>query len=153
MTGLTAVATTEISATAQRVWAALTEPEQIATYMAGSHVTTTWMVGSPISWEGEYDGRPYRDTGVVLTYDEPHILSVTHYSPMLGQPDEPENYHTLIYTLTPSEAGTQLQLTQSGCTDEDQAAQFSQNWQTFLDGLKAHVEAQQGRTSLPKSTS
>ena len=30
----------------------------------------------------------------MLTYDEPNVLSVTHYSPMMGQPDEPENYHT-----------------------------------------------------------
>ena len=36
----------------------------------------------------------------MLTYDEPNVLSVTHYSPMMGQPDEPENYHTLVYTLT-----------------------------------------------------
>lgn len=59
---------------------------------------------------------------------------------MSGQPDEPENYHTLVYTLTADGEGTHVELTQDGCDDEAQAEQFSANWQQMLDGLKAHVE-------------
>ena len=140
MAGFTATAQTDIAATSQRVWAALTEPHEIAAYMLGSRVTTTWEVGSPITWDGEYDGRSYQDKGEVLTYDEPHILSVTHYSPIMGQPDEPDSYHTLVYTLTASSDGTHLELTQDGCDTEEQATQFSQNWQGMLDGLKEQVE-------------
>lgn len=139
--GFTAIAQTEIAATPERVWAALTEPEHIAAYMHGSRVTTTWEVGSPITWDGEYDGRSYQDKGEVLTYDEPRVLSVTHYSPMMGQPDEPESYHTLVYTLTVSGDRTRLELTQDGCDSETQAARFSDNWQGMLDSLKAHIEA------------
>jgi uncharacterized protein YndB with AHSA1/START domain len=140
MAGFTANAETDVAATPREVWAALTEPEQIAAYMQGSRVTTTWQVGSPITWDGEYSGRPYQDKGEVLAYDEPHVLSVTHYSPMMGQPDEPENYHTLVYTLTEQDGGTHLELTQDGNESEEQAEQFSQNWQQMLDGLKAQVE-------------
>ena len=140
MAGYVATAQTDVAATPERVWAALTEPEQIATYMQGSKVTTTWEIGSPITWDGEYDGRAYQDKGEVLTYDEPHVLSVTHYSPMMGQPDEPENYHTLVYTLTAEGDGTHLELTQDGNDSEEQAEQFSANWQGMLDGLKATVE-------------
>ena len=140
MTGYVATAQTDVAAVPERVWAALTEPEQIAAYMQGSKVTTTWEVRSPITWDGEYDGRPYQDKGEVLTVDEPRLLSVTHYSPMMGQPDEPENYHTLVYTLTANGAGTRLELTQDGNESEEQAEQFSQNWQGMLDGLKARVE-------------
>lgn len=140
MAGYVATAQTDVAATPERVWAALTEPEQIATYMQGSKVTTTWEIGSPITWDGEYDGRAYQDKGEVLTYDEPRVLSVTHYSPMMGQPDEPENYHTLVYTLTAEGDGTQLELTQDGNDSEEQAQQFSANWQGMLDGLKATVE-------------
>jgi uncharacterized protein YndB with AHSA1/START domain len=143
MSGFVATAATEVGAPPEQVWAALTDPEQIAVYMQGSQVTTTWEVGSPITWDGEYDGRPYQDKGEVLTYDEPHVLSVTHYSPMMGQPDEPENYHTLIYTLTAADAGTLLELTQDGNESEEQAEQFSSNWQGMLDGLKEHVEGAQ----------
>jgi uncharacterized protein YndB with AHSA1/START domain len=140
VTGFTATAETEVSAPPEKVWAALTEPEQIAAYEQGSKVTTTWQVGAPITWEGEYDGRSYQDRGEVLTYDEPHVLSVTHYSPMMGQPDEPQNYHTIVYTLNPSGDHTHLTLTQDGCESEEQAAHFSQNWQGMLDLLRAHVE-------------
>jgi uncharacterized protein YndB with AHSA1/START domain len=135
-----ATATTDVAAAPERVWAALTDPEQIAVYMQGSQVSTTWEVGSPITWDGEYDGRAYQDKGEVLTYDEPHVLSVTHYSPMMGQPDEPESYHTLVYTLTVADQGTHLELTQDGNDSEEQAEQFSQSWQTMLDGFKALVE-------------
>jgi uncharacterized protein YndB with AHSA1/START domain len=140
MTGFTATAQTDIEAPPGRVWTALTQPEQIAVYMQGSHVSTSWEVGSPIVWDGEYDGHTYQDKGEVLTYDEPHVLSVTHYSPMMGAPDEPQNYHTLVYTLIASDEGTHLTLTQDGCVTAEQAAQFSGNWQGMLDGLKAHVE-------------
>jgi len=140
MAGFTANAETHVTAEPEKVWAALTEPEQIAAYMQGSQVTTTWQVGSPITWDGEYAGRSYQDKGEVLTYDEPHVLSVTHYSPMMGQPDEPENYHTLVYTLTVADQGTHLELTQDGNDSEEQAEQFSQNWQQMLEGLQQHLE-------------
>ena len=88
MSGTIATAETDIAATPERVWAALTEPEQISQYMYGSRVETTWQVGSPITWSGEMEGRPYQDKGEVLTYDEPNVLSVTHYSPTMGKPRE-----------------------------------------------------------------
>jgi uncharacterized protein YndB with AHSA1/START domain len=141
MSDFIARAEVRVGADAERVWAALTEPDQIAGYMHGSRVTTTWEVGSPITWEGEYDGRAYQDKGEVLAHDEPRLLSVTHYSPMMGRPDEPENYHTVVYTLTATDEGTHLALTQDGNETEEQAEQFGQNWQTMLDGLKVQVES------------
>ncbi len=140
MTGILAKAQTEIEAPASRVWEALTDPDQIKEYMFGSKVETSWEVGSPITWNGEYEGRPYQDKGEVLTYDEPRELSVTHFSPLAGQDDKPENYHTLVYSLQENGGTTSLALTQDNCADEQEAEQFSANWQQMLDGLKAHVE-------------
>ena len=140
MTGHIATATVQVDASRDDVWGALTEPAKIAEWMSGSKVETDWKVGSPITWTGEYDGREYEDKGEVLEYDEPSRLSVTHYSPMMGEPDEPENYHTLVYTLTESGDGTSVELTQDGCDSEEQAEQFSANWQQMLDGLKTVAE-------------
>ncbi|MFC6704313.1 SRPBCC domain-containing protein [Flexivirga alba] len=84
MAGFTATAAADVAATAQQVWAALTEPDQIATYLAGSRVTTTWEVGSPITWDGEYDGHSYQDKGDVLTYDEPRVVVVHPLQPDNG---------------------------------------------------------------------
>ena len=140
MAGILAKAQTQIEAPASRVWEALTDPDQIKEYMFGSQVETDWQVGSPISWNGEYEGRTYQDKGEVLAYDEPRELSVTHFSPLTGQEDKPENYHTLVYTLDEHNGGTRVSLTQDNCADEQEAEQFSANWQQMLDGLKAHVE-------------
>lgn len=142
MTGAVATAETSIDADPQRVWAALTEPDQIAAYLGGSLVETTWEVGSSITWSGVYDGHPYQDKGEVLVYDEPRLLSFTHYSPLMGQDDVPESYHTLVYTLTPGDDGTHLSLTQDNCTDEAQAEQFSRTWQQMIEALKTHVEGE-----------
>jgi uncharacterized protein YndB with AHSA1/START domain len=140
MSGMLAKAETTIEAPASRVWEALTDPDQIKEYMFGSEVDTSWEVGSPITWNGEYEGRAYQDKGEVLSYDEPRELSVTHYSPLAGQDDKPENYHTLVYTLDEQDRTTRVSLTQDNCADEQEAEQFSANWQQMLVGLKAHVE-------------
>ncbi len=137
---LVAKAEVDVAAPPERVWAALTETETRSAYLLGAQVTTTWEVGTSITWQGEYEGHPYQDTGTVLVYDEPRQLSTTHYSPLMGRPDEPENYHTIVYTLTPTDFGTHLVLTQDGNDSPEQAEQFSRNWTSMLDGLKAHVE-------------
>ena len=116
MAGLIATAQTDVVASPERVWAALTEPEHISAYMQGSRVATTWEIGAPITWDGEYDDHSYQDKGEVLACDEPRVLSVSHYGPMMGQPGEPQNYHTLVYTLTASGEGTHLELTQEAAT-------------------------------------
>jgi uncharacterized protein YndB with AHSA1/START domain len=144
LTGHIAHAETEISASPAQVWAALTDPEAISAFMFGSKVETDWQVGSSITWAGEYDGRSYEDKGELLEVDEPSRLRMTHYSPMSGQPDEPESYHQLDYRLEPSEAGTRLTLDQDGNDSEEQAEQFTANWQTMLDQVKEYVEEGRG---------
>jgi uncharacterized protein YndB with AHSA1/START domain len=140
MNGIVATASIDIAAPAEKVWAALTEPEQIAAYMFGSQVETDWKVGSPITWNGEWEGKPYQDKGEVLAYDEPRRLSVTHFSPLTGQDDVPENYHTLVYELSDSDAGTTVELSQDNNGSEEEAEHSTQNWTMVLDGLKKQVE-------------
>ena len=114
---------------------------QIAQYMMGSRVETDWKPGSPITWSGEWEGRPYQDKGEVVAAERGRLLEVTHYSPLTGDEDMPENYHTLRYELSQAGSGTAVSLTQDGCESEEQAEQFSQNWQGMLDGLKTVAEA------------
>ena len=140
MSGYAATASVDVDTAPDRVWAALTDPDQIAEWMMGSRVESDWEVGSPITWSGEMDGKPYQDKGEVLEVEPGTRLSVTHYSPLMGHDDVPENYHTVTYDLAPSGDGTTVRLTQDGCESEEQAEQFSQNWQGMLDGLKKVAE-------------
>jgi uncharacterized protein YndB with AHSA1/START domain len=140
MTEHVARAEVTIDAPAATVWRGLTDPETISRYMAGSRVETNWTVGSPITWNGEYDGKPYQDKGQVLEFDPTQRLVVTHYSPMMGQEDVPENYHRISYDLAERGGRTAVRLEQDGNDSAEQAEQFSNNWQQMLDGLKTEVE-------------
>ncbi|HEY5419439.1 MAG TPA: SRPBCC family protein [Marmoricola sp.] len=140
MNGIVATASIDIEAPASRVWTALTEPDQIAAYMFGSRVETDWEVGHPITWNGEWEGKPYQDKGQVLAYDEPERLSVTHFSPLTGQDDLPESYHTLVYELDENDGVTTVSLSQDNNGSEEEAEHSRANWQMMLDGLKKQVE-------------
>jgi uncharacterized protein YndB with AHSA1/START domain len=141
MTDHVAHAETEVSASPQQVWDALTDPDAISRFMFGAKVETDWEEGSPISWIGEYDGKPYQDKGEILEVAEGKRLRMTHYSPLSGEDDVPENYHTLDYRLEESGDVTRLVLDQDGNDSADQAEQFAANWQMMLDQVKEYVES------------
>jgi uncharacterized protein YndB with AHSA1/START domain len=140
MTGYTAKADTEISASADQVWAALTDPDQIKEYMFGSQVETDWKPGSQIRWKGEFQGKSYEDKGEVLEVEPGRRLKVTHFSPLTGQDDVPENYHTVTYELAEHDGHTHVSLSQDNAGSEQEAEHSSATWQQMLDGLKKQVE-------------
>ena len=141
MTDHVARAQVDVDAGQDAVWAALTDPGIIADWMMGARVTTDWQVGSPITWQGEMNGSTYEDKGEVLDVDEPNRLSMTHYSPLMGEADEPENYHQVVYELSGGDGPTTVRLTQDGNDSAEQAEQFSTNWQGMLEALKGSVES------------
>jgi uncharacterized protein YndB with AHSA1/START domain len=141
MTGYTATAQTEIDAAPDRVWAAMTDPEQIKEYMFGSHVETDWQPGSRIVWKGEFQGKAYEDKGEILEVEPGRRLKVTHFSPLTGQDDVPENYHTVTYDLDERDGRTQVSLSQDNAGSEDEAEHSAAMWQQILDGLKKTVES------------
>jgi len=131
----------DIEAPPGKVWAALTRPELIKLFMMGATVDTDWQVGDPITWSGDYKGTPFEDKGVIEAFEPEQRLSMTHWSPMSGLADVPENYHLVSYELVPSDGGTKLTLTQQNLTGVS-AEQSKKNWQPMLDGLKRVAEAQ-----------
>lgn len=135
-----ATARTEIDAPAARVWAALTEPAQIERYMFGAHVESGWKAGDRIVWRGEYEGRRYEDHGEILEVEPERRLVLTHFSPLSGAEDAPENYHTLVYELSESGGTTGLTLTQDSNASPEAAEHSRANWEGMLSALKAVVE-------------
>ena len=63
MGNLSLTTSIDVNAPAAKVWEALTNPEIVKKYFFGTNVKTDWKVGSPIIWEGEWEGKSYRDKG------------------------------------------------------------------------------------------
>jgi uncharacterized protein YndB with AHSA1/START domain len=140
MANVIARAQIDIAAPAARVWRALTDPEIIARYFFGSTVVTDWQPGSPVVWQGEYQGRAYQDHGRVLEAEPGRRLKVTHFSPLTGLPDVPANYHTITYEIGERGGATHLSLSQDNNGDEAEAQRATQTWQMMLAALKKTVE-------------
>jgi uncharacterized protein YndB with AHSA1/START domain len=140
MTGHVATAQCEIDAAPDKVWQALTDPELIKKYMFGSEVKTDWKPGSPITWQGEFEGRKYEDKGEVIAVEPGRRLEVTHFSPLTGQEDRPENYHHVLYELQETGGSTSVRLTQDNSSSAEEAEHSAANWQMMLDGLKKVAE-------------
>jgi uncharacterized protein YndB with AHSA1/START domain len=140
MTDHVATATTEISASPSQVWAALTEPDQISKYMFGTRVKTDWQPGSPITWNGEWEGKPYEDRGEILQFDPPKLLVHTHWSDISGKPDSSEHYQEVSWALAQRDGATELTITERNLPSEEGKAASEESWRTVLDNLKNMLE-------------
>jgi len=135
-------ATTTITAPADKVWDALTNPATIKQYMLGAAVASTWKVGDAITWKGEMKGKPYEDKGRILRSERNKLIEYSHFSPMSGEPDVPENYHVVTVKLSPDGNGTRVDLAQTKNPTEDARKHSEENWNQMLTGLKSIVEGQ-----------
>ena len=66
---------------------------------------------------------------------------MTHFSPLSGDEDVPENYHTLVYELEGHGDTTRVSLSQSNNATEEEAEHSKGNWEKVLAGLKDVVES------------
>ena len=135
-----------IDAPAVAVWDALVDAKAIKQYFFGSTVISDWKKGSKIVWKGEWEGKPYEDKGVVLQVEPGKRLKYSHFSPLMGKPDTPENYHTIAIELSNegSPNRTHVSLSQDKNATEEARDHSQKNWETMLAGLKTYVE---GRTA------
>jgi uncharacterized protein YndB with AHSA1/START domain len=137
---LVAEASTRIAASPETIWHALTDRDTIRKYMFGSNVESDWKEGSAITWQGEWEGRAYEDKGVVQKVQPERMLQYTHFSPLTGLPDKPENYHTVTIELAEDGSETGVTLRQDGNATEEARDHSQKNWSMMLEGLKKVVE-------------
>jgi uncharacterized protein YndB with AHSA1/START domain len=137
---LIARASASINAPREDVWKALVNPEAIKQYMFGTTVVSDWKEGSPIVWKGEWQGKPYEDKGVILQLKPGRTIRYSHFSPLSGVPDRPENYHNVTVELSGDENQTQVELTQDKNASDEERAEAEKNWGMMLAGLKKFVE-------------
>ena len=95
--------------------------------------------------QGELEGKPYEDKGNIQTFDRDKRLAFTHWSPLSGMEDTPENYHVVSFDLRPANGGTEVVLTQTNQNDAEPLTpenrqEYAKNWTMVLEGLKKAAE-------------
>jgi uncharacterized protein YndB with AHSA1/START domain len=140
----------EMDTSLDLAWKALTNPDVLGKAFFGSQVQTSWKVGEPISFRGEWRGHKFEDHGKVLAFSPPRQLRFSHFSALSGLEEKPENFHIITLDLLPG-AKTTVRLTQENennkPVDAGMRQELSKNWRGVLDGLKAAVEKTYGRRS------
>lgn len=120
-------ATITINANPHEVWQALTDPAQVKQYLFGTNLTADWQVGGKVTYQGEWEGKKYEDTGEVLEL-VPDKKLVTTYKSSMSDTDD-----VVTYELEETAAGTKLTISQAKGTAD--------NWNTVLTKLKEVVES------------
>jgi uncharacterized protein YndB with AHSA1/START domain len=138
---LTANSAVVIRSEPAEVWEVITNPALLSKAFFGAKVVTNWREGSAITFSGEWNGKPYKDRGTIMKVVPNRLLEYTHWSPLSGTPDEPENYHTVTFELTPSEGGTELALRQSNVNDENEREHSEKTWSLMLGNIKKLVKS------------
>ena len=147
MSEVTASATVVVDSPRQQVWKALTDPKLVSKYFMGATVKTDWEVGHPITFSGTWKDKPFEDKGEILDFKPEKEMSYSHWSPLSGSDDVPDNYHIVHIALDDAAGGTKVTLQQSNLngrvTDADRAsrADYEKNWNATLEGLKKVVES------------
>jgi len=132
-----------INAPIDKVWDALTNPKEINQYLHDTNTKTDWVVGHEITWSGEWNGKAYVDKGEVLAYEPKKIIRTSHWSPLSGTEDKPENYHIITYELSERDNKTTLTLTHGNSpTQEDADKMVKSGWEPILQQIKLLVESE-----------
>jgi uncharacterized protein YndB with AHSA1/START domain len=122
------------------VWKALIDPEIVKQYMYGAEVYSDWHVGSPITYKGVWDGRPYEDKGTILEIMPERVLSYTYWSPLSGTDDFEDNYAHVTYHISPFDDETTLTITQDNLETEEAVVAAEENWMKVIRNIKHILE-------------
>ena len=139
-----------INAPSAKVWDALTNPEQTKKYMFGCKTVSDWKKGSPLLWQGNYEGKDIIFVkGNIVAIDPPKLLAYTTIDPNSTIADIPENYLTVTYILFEENGQTLLTVIQGDyavVADGEkrylEASNNGEGWNPILIEIKKLVEAE-----------
>jgi uncharacterized protein YndB with AHSA1/START domain len=137
------IATTSISihASAAEVWDTLTNPDKIRQYLYGTETQTSWVLYSPITFKGSWNGMPYIDKGTILEINPLRVLSYSYWSPLSGKEDFEDNYAHITFHLSPFEEETILVITQDNLETDEEVVNAESNWMKVGQEIKKIAES------------
>ena len=98
----------KIAAPARKVWLALTVPDLVKQWQYGADLSTTWEIGTPISFRNEWNGQVFEQKGNVLEFSPESRLKYSLFVPRPDLQDIPEHHFFMTYELTESDGVTSL---------------------------------------------
>lgn len=137
---LTVRKTIDINSDKANVWDALVNPEKIKLYLFGTETSSEWKVGSPIVFQGVWDGVTYKDKGTILEFIPEQKLRYDYWSSFSKLENVPENYQQITFELIPHEGKTILTLTQENAPNQEAKEHSEANWEMVLSKLKQIIE-------------
>jgi uncharacterized protein YndB with AHSA1/START domain len=129
-----------IKAAKEKIWETITTPELIQQFLFGTTVHTTWKENQPITFEGVWQGKQYKDKGIVLEVVENKTLKHSFWSSLAGKEDKPENYVMVTYEITDKGDECELTITQDGVKDEKELEHLTSNWTKVAEEIKRIAE-------------
>ncbi len=107
--------TIAINAPIEKVWDILVNPNETKKYMYGCEALSDWKPGSPLLWQGSWEGKEMVFvSGQVLEINPPTLLKYTVIDPNASYPLTPENHLNVTYQLTEQDGQTIFTVIQDG---------------------------------------
>lgn len=130
-----------IDSTAEKVWDFLVNPKKIKIYLFGTEILTDWEIGSPIIFQGEYNGQQYKDKGNVLENIKNRMLKYNYWSGFSGLEDRADNYCIVRCEIEDlSEFQVKFTWTQEGFANEESQQHSENGLYGMLEQIKELVE-------------
>jgi uncharacterized protein YndB with AHSA1/START domain len=101
-----------IDAPAQKVFAALTQPELVKLWQFGKTVQSDWQPGHSIKFVAETEGKVLEQHGTILEMRTNELIKYDLFTPAPGVEDKKEHYNITSYILTNDNEQTKIELIQ-----------------------------------------
>jgi len=132
---------TFIRTTAEKLWSALTDPEQMKEYWFGMHIKTEWKTGA--EWQMVFPDGRVADTGEILDVERPKRIQLkwqNEFKPEL----KAEGFTVCTLEIEPVGAAVKLTVTHTIERAESKFMQaVSGGWPKILSNLKSLLETGQ----------
>ena len=132
--------TVKMNVDASKVWNALTSPKMIKKYLFGTKVITDWKVDSEIIFQGNWEGRKFRDKGIIKKFEIEKLFQYTYWSVFSGLEDKKENYSLVTFELSGDDKTTKLTVSQKGFVDKATQEHSDKGWSMVLQKIKELLE-------------
>ena len=134
----------EITASPERLFRALTDPEQLVAWWGADGRTVSWELelrvgGRWLSRGKDESCGDYELKGEILELDPPRVLAYT-WEESLATP-RGMGRTTVRYELEPTGNGTRVRVTHSGFANREALEDYRGDWPGVLNRLRVYTEA------------